>query len=131
MMTASSYHGENVCFAAQLRTPLLLKNPESRSDPISPELRALAEHGRKKETQYGETLYFHLIYSRSLKKTCGAPFTHRNTVLYRSGRIRDDFPIPLDDPERYTERLLGTAILLCRNEGPDFFLRTMPQTDDE
>lgn len=110
---------------------MILKNPESRSDPISPELRALAEHGRKKEAQYGETLYFYLIYSRSLKKTCGALFTHRNTVLYRSGRIRDDFPMPLDDPERYTERLLGTAILLCRNEGPDFFLRTMPQTDDE
>lgn len=131
MMIASNYHGENVCSVAQLRTPLLLKNLESRSDLISPELRALAEHDRKKETQYCETLYFYLIYSRSLKKTCDALFTHRNTVLYRIGRIRDDFLIPLDDPERYTELLLGTAILLFQNEGPDFFLRTMPQTDDE
>ena len=110
---------------------MLLKNPESRSDLISPELRALAERDRKKETQCCEALSFYLIYSRSLKKTCGALFTRRNTVLCRVGRIRDDFPMPLDDPERYTERLLGTAILLCRNEGPDFFLRTMPQTDDE
>ena len=110
---------------------MLLKNPEARSGLFSPELRTLAEHDRRKETQSCETLYFYLIYSRSLKKTCDALFTHRNTVLCRSGRIRDDFPMSLDDPERYTERLLGTAILLCRNEGPDFFLRTMPQTDDE
>ena len=131
MIIASNYHGENVCSVSQLRTPLLLKNLESRGDLISPELRALAEHDRKKETQYCETLYFYLIYSHSLKKTCDALFTHRNTVLYRIGRIRDDFLIPLDDPERYTELLLGTAILLYQNEGPDFFLRTMPQTDNE
>ena len=131
MIVKSNYHGENVCSVSQLRTPLLLKNLESRSDLISPELRALAEHDRKKETQYCETLYFYLIYSHSLKKTCDALFTHRNTVLYRIGRIRDDFLIPLDDPERYTELLLGTAILLFQNEGPDFFLRTMPQTDDK
>lgn len=131
MIITSNYHGENVCSVSQLRTPLLLKNLESRGDLISPGLRALAEHDREKETQYCETLYFYLIYSRSLKKTCDALFTHRNTVLYRIGRIRDDFLIPLDAPERYTELLLGTAILLYQNEGPDFFLRTMPQTDNE
>ena len=131
MMAGSDYHGENVCSIAQLRTPLLLKNLESRNDLISPELRALGEHDRKKETQYCETLYFYLIYSRSLKKTCDALFTHRNTVLYRIGRIRDDFLIPLDNPKRHVELLFGVALLLFQKEGPDFFLRTMPQTDDE
>ena len=110
---------------------MLLKNLDSRNDLISPELRALAEHDRKKGTQYCETLYFYLIYSRSLKKTCDALFTHRNTVLYRIERIRDDFLIPLDDPERHVELLVGVAILLFQNEGAEFFLRTMPQTDDE
>mgnify|MGYP000910606278 CR=1 FL=1 len=100
-------------------------------EDISPELRALAEHDRKKGTQYCETLYFYLICSRSLKKTCDALFTHRNTVLYRIERIRDDFLIPLDDPERHVELLFGVAILLFQNEGAEFFLRTMPQTDDE
>lgn len=131
MIAGSDYHGENVCYVAQLRTPLLLKNLESRNDLISPELRALDEHDRKKGTQYCETLYFYLICSRSLKKTCDALFTHRNTVLYRIERIRDDFLIPLDDPERHTELLFGVALLLFQKEGPDFFLRTMPQTDDE
>ena len=131
MILKSNYHGENVCSVAQLRTPLFLKNLDSRNDLISPELRALAEHDRKKGTQYCETLYFYLIYSRSLKKTCDALFTHRNTVLYRIERIRDDFLIPLDDPERHAELLFGVAILLFQNEGAKFFLRTMPQTDDE
>ena len=131
MIAGSDYHGENVCYVAQLRTPLLLKNLDSRDDLVSPELRVLAEHDRKKGTQYCETLYLYLIYSRSLKKTCEALFTHRNTVLYRIERIRDDFLIPLDDPERHAELLFGVAILLFQKEGPDFFLRTMPQTDDE
>lgn len=131
MILGSNYHGEKVCSVAQLRTPLLLKNLDSRDDLISPELRVLAEHDRKKGTQYCETLYLYLIYSRSLKKTCDALFTHRNTVLYRIERIRDDFLIPLDDPERHAELLFGVAILLFQKEGPDFFLRTMPQTDDE
>lgn len=131
MILGSNYHGEKVCSVAQLRTPLLLKNLDSRDDLISPELRVLAEHDRKKGTQYCETLYLYLIYSRSLKKTCDALFTHRNTVLYRIERIRDDFLIPLDDPERHAELLFGVAILLFQKEGPDFFLRTMPQTYDE
>lgn len=131
MIAGSDYHGENVCYVSQLRTPLLLKNLDSRDDLVSPELRVLAEHDRKKGTQYCETLYLYLIYSRSLKKTCDALFTHRNTVLYRIERIRDDFLIPLDDPERHAELLFGVAILLFQKEGPDFFLRTMPQTDDE
>ena len=131
MIVGSNYHGENVCSVAQLRTPLLLKNLDSRDDLISPELRVLAEYDRKKGTQYCETLYFYLIYSRSLKKTCDALFTHRNTVLYRIERIRNDFLIPLDDPKSHAELLFGVALLLFQKEGPDFFLRIMTQTDDE
>lgn len=131
MIVKSNYHGERVCSVSQLRTPLLLKNLESRGYLISPELLALAEHDRKKETQYCETLYFYLIYSRSLKKTCDALYTHRNTVLYRIGRIRDDFLLPLNDPTRRAELLFGVAMLLFQNEGPDFFLRALPQEDDE
>ena len=131
MIVKSNYHGGNVCSVSQLRTPLLLKSMESRAELIPPALRALAEHDAKKQTQYCETLYYYLVYSRSLKKTCDALFTHRNTVLYRIGRMRDDFLIPLDDPARHTELLLGTALLLFQKEGPDFFMRVLPQADDE
>ena len=131
MLLQSDDHGSCVHSVAELRTPLLLKNLEFRSDLISPALRALAEHDRKKETQYCETLYFYLVCSRSLKKTCDALFTHRNTVLYRIRRIRDDFLIPLDNPSMHTELLLGAAVLLFQSRGPGFFLRALLQSDDE
>ena len=70
---------------------------------------------------YLETLYYYLISSRSLKKTCDALFTHRNTVLYRIRRIQEDFLIPLDDTVMHTELLLGTALLLFESKGAAFF----------
>lgn len=129
MLAKSAPGGALVCTVAQLRTPLLLQHLQSRTDLISPALLALAAHDRKKETQYCETLYFYLICSRSLKRTCDALYTHRNTVLYRIERIREDFGIPLDDPARHTELLLGTGMLLFGAMGPSFFLRALPQPD--
>lgn len=49
-------------------------------------------------------------------------FAHRNTVLYRIRRIRDDFNIPLDDPAVHADLLLGSSLLLFEEKGPDFFV---------
>ena len=94
---------------------------------IAQEVRTLAAHDREKGTQYCETLYYYLICSRSLKKTCDVLFTHRNTVLYRIRRMQEDFSIPIDDISSHTELLLGTALLLFNSQGPDFFLRALPE----
>lgn len=112
----------NTCVSvASLRTPLMLKNLLHRKDLIPPKLISLAEHDKAKDTMYSETLYYYLINNRSLKKTCDALFTHRNTVLYRIRRIQEDFLIPLDDTSMHTELLLGTALLLFENKGVAFF----------
>ena len=124
LMTDRRFHSGNVCTVAQLRTPLLLKNLEGRSDLIAKEIRALAAHDKEKDTQYCETLY-HYLCCRSLKKTCDALFTHRNTVLYRIRRIEDDFAIPLDEPAIHADLLLGVSLLLFEEKGPDFFLHTI------
>lgn len=110
-----------VSSVANLRTPLMLKNLSHRKDLIPPKLINLAEHDKSKDTMYLETLYYYLISSRSLKKTCDALFTHRNTVLYRIRRIQEDFLIPLDDAAMHTELLLGTALLLFEVKGATFF----------
>ena len=115
----------------QLRTPLLLRTLSERTDLIPPELKKLAAHDSEKETQYCETLYYYLIFNRSLKKTCDALFTHRNTVLYRMDKIRGDFGISPDDSARYTEFLLGAAILLFCRHGAGFFLSPAPQATEE
>ena len=124
LMKDARFHGESVCSAQQLRTPLLLKNLEGRSDLVSPELRRLAVHDREKGTQYCETLYHYLTCCHSLIKTSNALYTHRNTVLYRIRRLQEDFLIPLEDPSLHADLLLGVSLILFESKGPDFFLRT-------
>ena len=124
LMKDARFHGESVCSAQQLRTPLLLKNLEGRGDLVSPELRRLAVHDREKGTQYCETLYNYLTCCHSLIKTSNALYTHRNTVLYRIRRLQEDFLIPLEDPSLHADLLLGVSLILFESKGPDFFLRT-------
>ena len=124
LMNDARFHGESVCSAQQLRTPLLLKNLEGRGDLVSPELRRLAVHDREKGTQYCETLYHYLTCCHSLIKTSNALYTHRNTVLYRIRRLQEDFLIPLEDPSLHADLLLGVSLILFESRGPDFFLRT-------
>ena len=125
LMKDARFHGEAVCSAQQLRTPLLLKNLEGRGDLVSPELRRLAVHDHEKGTQYCETLYHYLICCHSLKQTSDALYTHRNTVLYRIRRLQEDFLIPLEDPSLHADLLLGVSLILFESKGPDFFLRTL------
>ena len=124
LMKDARFHGEAVCSAQQLRTPLLLKNLEGRGDLVSPELRRLAVHDREKGTQYCETLYHYLTCCHSLIKTSNALYTHRNTVLYRIRRLQEDFAIPLEEPSQHADLLLGVSLILFESKGPDFFLRT-------
>ncbi len=131
LMADERFHSGRVCTAAQLRTPLLLKNLEGRRDLVAKEIRALAAHDREKGTQYCETLYHYLTCCRSLKKTCDALFAHRNTVLYRIRRIEDDFAIPLAEPGAHADLLLSVSLLLFEENGPDFFLHTGTKTERE
>ena len=48
LMMDRCFHGGNVCTVAQLRTPLLLKELEGRSDLIAKEIRELAAHDKKR-----------------------------------------------------------------------------------
>lgn len=131
LLTEGDLLSRRVFSVEQLRTPLLLRTLSERTDLIPPELKKLAAHDSEKETQYCETLYYYLIFNRSLKKTCDALFTHRNTVLYRMDKIRGDFGISPDDSARYTEFLLGAAILLFCRHGAGFFLSPSPQAAEE
>ena len=123
LMKDERFHGEAVCTAQQLRTPLLLKNLEGRGDLIPIALRRLAAHDREKDTQYCETLYHYLPCCHSLKKTSDALYTHRNTVLYRIRRLQENFAIPLEEPSQHADLLLGVSLILFEIKGPDFFLR--------
>ena len=53
---------------------------------------------------------------------CASLFTHRNTILYRIHKMKEDYGIPLDDPSAHLKLLMGVALVLLESKGPDFFL---------
>ena len=122
LVADAGFCGGSVYHVEQLRTLLMLTAARRYRSLILPQVKALAACDREKGSQYCETLYTYLTCGRSLKDTCEALFTHRNTVLYRIHKMREDFAIPLDDPTAYTELLLSTALILLDSKGAEFFI---------
>ena len=99
-----------------------LKRLEQRRDLALPAVRALGERDREEGTLYCLTLYTYLICHHSLQETCARLYTHRNTVLYRVKRMREDFDIPIDDPGQHLALLLSAAMLLLEQGREDVFI---------
>ena len=122
LMTDDAFHGGNVYSVAQMRPLIALSKLRTRTDLIPDSIRAICACDRDRGSQYCETLYHYLCCGRSLKETCAAMFTHRNTILYRIHKMQDEFGVPTDDPEAHLELLLGVSLALLRDRGTDFFL---------
>ncbi len=118
-----SAKNEGLVFTVSELSPLIMLNMlKDRSDLINPQIRLLADYDEKKSAEYCETLYRYLVSGSSLKETCEALFTHRNTVLYRIRKAKEDFNIPVDDPDAHTYLLFSLSLILYNEHGPDFFL---------
>lgn len=122
LVADADFRGGSVYHAEQLRTLLMLTAARRYRSLILPQVKALAACDREKGSQYCETLYYYLTCGRSLKDTCEALFTHRNTVLYRIHKMQEDFAVPLDDPASHTALLLSAALTLLDSKGAAFFI---------
>ena len=91
---------------------MMLRRLSDRTDLALPAVRALAERDREDDSLYCVTLYTYLVCHHSLQETCVRLFTHRNTVLYRVRKMREDFNIPIDDPGQHLALLLSAALML-------------------
>lgn len=127
----AGFRGGSVYHVEQLRTLLMLTAARRYRSLILPQVKALAACDREKGSQYCETLYYYLTCGRSRKDTCEALFTHRNTVLYRIHKMREDFAVPLDDPAAHTALLLSTALTLLDSKGAELFIDDPPGDDCE
>ena len=99
--------------------------PEGDISTIMNELvAALDERDRADGTLYCLTLYTYLICHHSLRETCERLYTHRNTVLYRIRKLKEDFDIPVDDPAMHLALLLSSAMMLMEQGRQDVFMPT-------
>ena len=125
--------------AEQLHALMMLRRLQDRADLIASEVSALAHYDAAEHTQYCQTLLAYLLCHHSLKETCQRLYTHRNTVLYRIRRMKEDFGIPLDDPNRHLELLLSVSLELLAQHQENLFVhgltletpRTMPHAVDD
>ncbi len=122
LMTDTAFHGDNVYAVSQMKPLIALSSLRERDDLIPESIRAICKSDRGRGSQYCETLYHYLCCGRSLKETCAAMFTHRNTILYRIHKMQDEFGVPADDPGAHLELLLGVSLALFRDRGAGFFL---------
>lgn len=109
--------------AEQLHALMMLRHLQDRPDWIAPEVCALARHDAAEHSQYCQTLLAYLVCHHSLQETCQRLYTHRNTVLYRIRRLKEDFGIPLDDPDRQLELLLSVSLVLLAQHQDNLFVR--------
>ena len=107
-------------------TLMLLRQLSGRADLIAPEVRALAERDAAEGSLYCVTLLTYLCCHHSLQETCARLYTHRNTVLYRVRRMKEDFGIALDDPDRHLPLLLAAALSLLAAGQDALFLPAAP-----
>ena len=83
----------------------------------------LYKYDLQNDSEYCLTLYTYLMCSRSLKDTCEKLFTHRNTVLYRIRRIREDFAIDTDGTEDRMRLMLSLGLALVMQGRDELFIQ--------
>ena len=106
-------------------TLMQLRRLAPRGDLVLPEVRALAERDAAEQSDYCLTLYTYLCCHHSLQQTCAALYAHRNTVLYRVRRMKQDFGIPLDDPKKHLTLVLSSALMLLEAGEDRMFVEEM------
>lgn len=110
-----------VVWSPRLYPRILLSQIQAQDSLCHPAVSALDEYDRSNHTQYCLTLYTYLICHHSLQETCERLFLHRNTALYRIRKMKDQFEIPLDDPEQFLYLLLSVSMILLREGKEELF----------
>lgn len=81
---------------------------------LDEKIQKIEEYDQKNNTEYLSLLYLYLKNQKSLQKTCQDLFIHRNTVLYRLGKLKEFFNLDLDDYNKECYYLIMAGILLYR-----------------
>ena len=107
----------------ECRNLMRLRHLSQRPDFIDPPVKAVAAYDELHGTQLCLTLYTYCICHHSIQQTCERLFTHRNTVLYRLRKLKEDFGLLLDDPEEAMPLLVSSALALLQSHQDQLFVR--------
>ena len=102
---------------------MMLKTLAGEGYCLTDEVDRLYKYDLQNDSEYCLTLYTYLMCSRSLKDTCEKLFTHRNTVLYRIRRIREDFAIDTDGTEDRMRLMLSLGLALVMQGRDELFIQ--------
>lgn len=108
---------------------ILLKELEQNGFPMDPGVKKLYLADKDAGTELCLTLYTYISCRHSLKETCEKLFTHRNTVLYRIRKIKDEYIPDFDVPENSFYILLSTALTLTKLGNDDLFIQKNSKGD--
>lgn len=101
---------------------ITLKKLAGKKELIESDILSLAKYDKENSGALCETLYTYLCCHHSLKEACNRLFTHRNTVLYRINKIKEDFNIDTENPKKHFSYLISLAIILAENKKDKFFI---------
>ena len=101
---------------------MALKGIKDKTGVIASEIEALALYDKENSAELCLTLYNYLICHHSLKETCERLYTHRNTVLYRIRKIKEDFGLEPEVAENHFKYLFSCALVLIENGRDELFI---------
>ena len=109
---------------------MMLRQLGQDRDLMLPSVQALGQRDMEDDTLYCLTLYTYLCCHRSLQETCARLYTHRNTVLYRMRKLREEYDIPVDDPDQHLALLVSSAMMLMELGREDVFMPDEEEASD-
>ena len=116
----SASHNRQVAMVEDFREYLMLERLSHGMDLIDPRISQLLEHDIAHGTEYIRTLYHYLDCHRSIQMACQRLQAHRNTVIYRIGRIKEEFDIDEELEEGSLNLFLSAALALWQIEPEEF-----------
>lgn len=108
---------------------ILLKELEQNGFQMDPGVKKLYLADKDAGTELCLTLYTYISCRHSLKETCEKLFTHRNTVLYRIRKIKEEYIPDFDVPENSFNILLSAALALTKLGNDDLFIQKNSKGD--
>lgn len=102
---------------------MLFRGLSARHDLIDEDIRRIMHYDMTHDSELCLTLYTYIVCHHSLKDTCAQLYTHRNTVLYRIRKIREDFGIDTDLPKFHPFYLFSVSLALVNLGFEEMFIK--------